>query len=198
VRLQEAERSAAEQKGEGDDRQPDDRGTPAWWDNETARGLSAARPEAVAGRRVRRSPQEIGLMMGEIDRCVKEVASRTRSLIDKKQDLPGGGRHAAECVEPEARARPFGRISAGAGPGSCEHTSPRDLRASAPRAGLAGALARVQSPCNPERRGGLRSHTGSKGRTYAQLRNEARERGIKGRSKMSKAQLQRAVDAKKR
>jgi hypothetical protein len=86
VRLQEAERAAAEQKGEGDDRQPDDRSAPAWRDNETARGLSAARPEAVAGRRVRRSPQEIGLMMGEIDRCVKEVASGARSLIDRKQD----------------------------------------------------------------------------------------------------------------
>jgi hypothetical protein len=44
----------------------------------------------------------------------------------------------------------------------------------------------------------LRSHTGSKGRTYDQLRNEARKRGIKGRSRMSKAQLQGAVDAKKR
>jgi hypothetical protein len=50
---------------------------------------------------------------------------------------------------------------------------------------------------SPERRGGLRSHTGSRGRTYEQLRNEARERGIKGRSRMNKAQLQRAVDAKK-
>ncbi|OLE37950.1 MAG: plasmid stabilization protein [Actinobacteria bacterium 13_1_20CM_3_68_9] len=48
------------------------------------------------------------------------------------------------------------------------------------------------------RRGGLRSHTGSKGRTYDQLRNEARDHGIKGRSRMTKAQLQRAVDAKKR
>lgn len=49
-----------------------------------------------------------------------------------------------------------------------------------------------------ERRGGLRSQTGSRGWTYDQLRNEARERGIKGRSRMTKAQLQRAVDAKKR
>jgi hypothetical protein len=39
------------------------------------------------------------------------------------------------------------------------------------------------------RRGGLHSHTGSKGRTYAQLRNEARESGIKGRSRMNKAEL---------
>jgi len=43
---------------------------------------------------------------------------------------------------------------------------------------------------SPGRRGGLRSHSGSRGRTYNQLRNEARERGIKGRSKMNKRQLE--------
>jgi len=43
------------------------------------------------------------------------------------------------------------------------------------------------------RRGGLRSHEGSGGRTYAQLYNEAKSRGIKGRSDMSKAQLERAL-----
>lgn len=47
-----------------------------------------------------------------------------------------------------------------------------------------------------ERRGGLRSHTGAKGRTYDQLRNEAREKRIPGRSKMSKAELERAVNRK--
>jgi hypothetical protein len=46
------------------------------------------------------------------------------------------------------------------------------------------------------RRGGLRSHKGPGGRTYDQLYNEAKERGVKGRSKMSKAELQRAVDRK--
>ena len=40
------------------------------------------------------------------------------------------------------------------------------------------------------RRGGLRSHRGSGGRTYDQLRNEARERGIRGRSRMNKRQLE--------
>jgi hypothetical protein len=44
------------------------------------------------------------------------------------------------------------------------------------------------------RRGGLRSHKGPGGRTYDQLYNEAKERGVKGRSKMSKAELERAVD----
>jgi len=43
---------------------------------------------------------------------------------------------------------------------------------------------------SPSRRGGLRSHGGSRGRTYDQLRNEAKERGIKGRSKMNKRQLE--------
>jgi hypothetical protein len=48
------------------------------------------------------------------------------------------------------------------------------------------------------RRGGLRSGTNRpKGRTKEQLYNEAKRRGIKGRSRMNKAQLQRAVDAKK-
>jgi hypothetical protein len=44
------------------------------------------------------------------------------------------------------------------------------------------------------RRGGLRSHSGAKGRTYRQLYAEAQDKGIDGRSKMTKAQLQRAVD----
>jgi len=44
------------------------------------------------------------------------------------------------------------------------------------------------------RRGGLRSHSGPEGRTYDQLYQEAKERNIKGRSKMSKAQLERELD----
>ena len=43
------------------------------------------------------------------------------------------------------------------------------------------------------RRGGLRSHQGAGGRTVAQLRNEARQRGIKGRSRLNKAQLEQAL-----
>ena len=43
------------------------------------------------------------------------------------------------------------------------------------------------------RRGGLRSHRGAGGRTRDQLYNEARHKGIKGRSQMNKAELERAV-----
>ena len=46
---------------------------------------------------------------------------------------------------------------------------------------------------SPERRGGLRSHKGSGGRTYDQLYNQAKRKGIEGRSKMNKAQLERAL-----
>jgi hypothetical protein len=43
------------------------------------------------------------------------------------------------------------------------------------------------------RRGGLRSHRGPGGRTKKQLYNEAKQKGVEGRSKMSKAELARAV-----
>ncbi|MFC5663857.1 plasmid stabilization protein [Kitasatospora misakiensis] len=43
------------------------------------------------------------------------------------------------------------------------------------------------------RRGGLRSHRGAGGPTYDQLYNEAKHRNIKGRSKMNKHELARAL-----
>jgi hypothetical protein len=43
------------------------------------------------------------------------------------------------------------------------------------------------------RRGGERSHRGEGGRTRDQLYEEARRKGIAGRSSMNKAQLERAV-----
>ena len=43
------------------------------------------------------------------------------------------------------------------------------------------------------RRGGLRSHRGPGGRTKEQLYAEAKKRNIAGRSKMNKAELERAV-----
>jgi plasmid stabilization system protein ParE len=46
---------------------------------------------------------------------------------------------------------------------------------------------------SPSRRGGLRSHRGAGGRTYKQLYEEARARKVAGRSKMNKAELERAT-----
>ena len=48
------------------------------------------------------------------------------------------------------------------------------------------------------RRGGQRSgRSGPRGRTKEQLYNEAKRMNIRGRSRMNKAQLQRAVDGRK-
>jgi hypothetical protein len=44
------------------------------------------------------------------------------------------------------------------------------------------------------RRGGLRSHSGPGGRTYRQLYQEAKSRGLEGRSKMSKRELEQALN----
>jgi plasmid stabilization system protein ParE len=43
------------------------------------------------------------------------------------------------------------------------------------------------------KRGGQRSHSGPKGRTKDQLYQEARRKNIEGRSKMNKAELERAL-----
>ena len=87
----------------------------------------------------------------------------------------------------------------GTGEDKAQEIAARTVNKDRARAGEAEQVSRTSiDDISPERRGGLRSHTGSKGRTYEQLRNEARERGIKGRSRMNKAQLLRAVDAKKR
>jgi hypothetical protein len=62
------------------------------------------------------------------------------------------------------------------------------------RAGESTAASRTSTQdISSGRRGGLRSHRGPGGRTKAQLYNEAKESGIRGRSKMTKAQLEHAV-----
>ncbi|SDR96394.1 plasmid stabilization protein [Microlunatus soli] len=43
------------------------------------------------------------------------------------------------------------------------------------------------------RRGGKQSGSGPRGRTRDQLYNDAKKQGVKGRSKMNKAQLEKAV-----
>jgi hypothetical protein len=51
-----------------------------------------------------------------------------------------------------------------------------------------------QDDISSGRRGGLRSHDGPRGRTRDQLYEEARRKGVPGRSTMNKAELERAVD----
>src|SRR5215213_8901342 len=57
----------------------------------------------------------------------------------------------------------------------------------------------LEDPKSSSRRGGERSGTAKpKGRTRDQLYNEAKQRGIEGRSSMNKEQLRKAVDASKK
>jgi plasmid stabilization system protein ParE len=76
-----------------------------------------------------------------------------------------------------------------------EEIAARTVNKERARAGEAKEASRTSiDDISSGRRGGLRSHSGSGGRTYDQLRNEAKERGITGRSTMSKAQLERALE----
>ncbi|SHN17656.1 plasmid stabilization protein [Actinacidiphila paucisporea] len=62
------------------------------------------------------------------------------------------------------------------------------------RAGESRTASRTSTQdMSSSKRGGQRSHSGSQGPTKDQLYNEARQRGIKGRSTMSKAELNKAL-----
>jgi len=77
---------------------------------------------------------------------------------------------------------------------TAEEIAARTVNKERARAGEAKQASRSSvKDISSGRRGGLRSHKGPGGRTRDQLYNEAREKGIKGRSKMTKAQLERAV-----
>jgi hypothetical protein len=90
-----------------------------------------------------------------------------------------------------------GLLDRGSSEDKAEEIAARTVNKERARAGEAATASQTSvDDLSSSRRGGLRSHSGSKGRTYDQLRNEARQRGIKGRSTMTKAELQRAVDAK--
>jgi hypothetical protein len=87
-----------------------------------------------------------------------------------------------------------GLMERGGGEGEAEEIASRTVNKERARQGEAREASRTSvEDISPGRRGGLRSHHGSGGRTYDQLRNEAKERGIIGRSRMSKAQLEEVL-----
>lgn len=99
-------------------------------------------------------------------------AKRERQYEHIKEGLKERGR--SQDVAREVAARTVNKERARSGESrTSSRTSTRDLSSG--------------------RRGGLRSHRGPGGRTKEQLYQEARSKGVKGRSKMTKAQLERAV-----
>jgi hypothetical protein len=88
-----------------------------------------------------------------------------------------------------------GLLERGDSEDKAEEIAARTVNKERARAGEAKESSRTSTDdISSGRRGGLRSHRGPGGRTRDQLYNEAREKNIKGRSKMTKAQLERAVD----
>jgi hypothetical protein len=103
------------------------------------------------------------------------------------------------------RARQYEKIKEsvldqGRGESRAEEIAARTVNKERARSGESRQRSRTSTDdISSSRRGGQRSGTDRpKGRTRDQLYNEARQMGIEGRSSMNKAQLQRAVDAKKR
>jgi hypothetical protein len=87
-----------------------------------------------------------------------------------------------------------GLLERGTGDEEAEEIAARTVNKERARSGEAKEASQTSvEDISPGRRGGLRSHHGSGGRTYDQLRNEAKQRGIRGRSRMNKAQLERVL-----
>ena len=78
---------------------------------------------------------------------------------------------------------------------TAEEIAARTVNKERARAGEAKESSRSSTDdISSGRRGGLRSHRGPGGRTRDQLYEEAKRKNVPGRSRMTKAQLQRAVD----
>src|SRR5262245_49786931 len=79
---------------------------------------------------------------------------------------------------------------------TAEEIAARTVNKERARRGEARAPSRLsREDISSGRRGGIRSHRkGPRGRTKEQLYAEAKRMGIEGRSKMNKAQLERAVE----
>jgi hypothetical protein len=84
--------------------------------------------------------------------------------------------------------------SRGKGEATAERIAAATVNKDRPRSGESDTASpsSLRGP-SPERRGGLHSHTGEAGRTRDQLYSEAARRGVKGRSKMTKAELAAAL-----
>ncbi len=110
-------------------------------------------------------------------RGVKKGSKRARQYEHIKEGVKDSG--GSESRAEEIAARTVNKEKARSGESrQASRTSTQDISSS--------------------RRGGKRSgRQGPRGRTRDQLYNEAKQLGVEGRSKMSKAQLQRAVAGKK-
>ena len=88
-----------------------------------------------------------------------------------------------------------GLLERGEGEDTAEEIAARTVNKERARAGEAKEASRTSTDdISSGRRGGLRSHQGPGGRTRDQLYAEARRKGIEGRSSMTKAELESAIE----
>src|SRR5438067_12380393 len=86
-----------------------------------------------------------------------------------------------------------GQLERGQDEDTAEEIAARTVNKERARAGEAKEASRTSTDdISSGRRRGLRSHRGPGGRTRDQLYNEAREKNIQGRSRMTKAERERA------
>jgi len=110
----------------------------------------------------------------------KEVAMPARGWSDKRE-------RQYEHIKEGLRER-------GESEDTAEEIAARTVNKERARAGEARTASRSSvDDISSGRRGGLRSHSGPGGRTKEQLYNEAKHKGVKGRSKMTKRELEKAV-----
>jgi hypothetical protein len=83
--------------------------------------------------------------------------------------------------------------SRGASSKRAKEIAARTVNKNRAQAGESKTASRSSKDMSPQKRGGQRSHSGSEGPTRDQLYNEAKQRNIKGRSKMSKKELAKAL-----
>ncbi|WP_335972480.1 MULTISPECIES: plasmid stabilization protein [Streptomycetaceae] len=82
----------------------------------------------------------------------------------------------------------------GESPRRAEEIAARTVNKERARSGESRTASRTSTrDMSSSRRGGQRSHSGAQGPTRDQLYNEAKQRNIKGRSHMNKAELSRAL-----
>lgn len=82
----------------------------------------------------------------------------------------------------------------GESPARAKEIAARTVNKERARAGESKTASRSSlEDMSSSKRGGQRSHSGAQGPTKEQLYNEARQRNIKGRSQMDKAELKRAL-----
>ena len=88
------------------------------------------------------------------------------------------------------------QLERGTGEGRAKEIAARTVNKERARSGESESRSRTSTQdISSGRRGGMRSGTSKpKGRTRDQLYNDARKLGIEGRSRMNKAQLERAVE----